>query len=136
MTYETRAFDKPGDAFGPEPVVVLVVTGTHDVSRLVHLLSRGTIEQLQVSKKLLRQVKRHNGGRAALELLQAHGGPDFTGTEDDVDLPALIAEVERLRELVDEYGLDEDEVVQDPDEAQLGRSIIDVPLPEMVGSDV
>jgi hypothetical protein len=75
--YETRAYDKPGD-FGPEPVVVMVVTGTHDVSRLVHLMSRGLIEQLQVSEKLLKQVRRHNGGRAALELLRAHGGPDFT----------------------------------------------------------
>lgn len=80
MSYESRAYDKPGDAFGPEPVVVLVVTGTHDVSRLVNLFAGGqpVIEQLQVGEQIRRQVKRHNGGRAALELLRAHGGPDFT----------------------------------------------------------
>ncbi len=78
--YETRAYDKPGDAFGPEPVVVLVVTGTHDVSRLVNLLAGGqpVIEQLQLGKRIREQVKRHNGGQAALKLLRDHGGPDFT----------------------------------------------------------
>lgn len=80
MSYESRAYDNPGDAFGPEPVVVLVVTGTHDVSRLVNLLAGGqpVIEQLQVGDRIRKQVKRHNGGRAALKLLRAHGGPDFT----------------------------------------------------------
>lgn len=130
--YESRAYDKPNtDGFGPDPVVVLVVTGTHDVSRLVHLLSRGLIEHLEVAKRVLRQVKRHNGGRAALELLRAHGGPDFTSTEeDDVDVPELIAEVERLRELVEDYGLDDEYEPEDPDEVALGRSIVDVQLPE------
>ena len=81
--YESRAYDKPGDAFGPEPVVVLVVTGNHDVSRLVNLFAGGqpVIEQLEVGEQIRRQVKRHNGGRAALELLRAHGGPDFTEQE-------------------------------------------------------
>jgi hypothetical protein len=75
MSYETRAYDNEhGD-----PVVVIVVTGTHDVSRIVHLLSRGLVEQVSLSERLLRQVKRHNGGRAALELLAAHGGPNFLG---------------------------------------------------------
>lgn len=79
MSYETRAYDKPNDSgFPPDPVVVLVVTGTHDVSRLINLFSRGLIEQIQVGEKIQRQVRRHNGGRAALELLRAHGGPDFT----------------------------------------------------------
>lgn len=73
MSYETRAYDNEhGD-----PVVVLVATGTHDVSRLVHLLSRGLVEHVSLSQTLLRQVRRHNGGRAALQLLAAHGGPDF-----------------------------------------------------------
>jgi hypothetical protein len=79
--YESRAYDKPNtDGFGPDPVVVLVVTGTHDVSRLVNLLSGGVpvIEQGALAERIRRQVRRHNGGRAALELLRQHGGPDFT----------------------------------------------------------
>ncbi|MCO1574991.1 hypothetical protein M8C13_04360 [Crossiella sp. SN42] len=79
MSYESRAYDKQtADGFGPDPVVVLVVTGTHDVSRLVHLFSRGLIEHVAVGQRMRRQVRRHNGGRTALELLKAHGGPDFT----------------------------------------------------------
>ncbi|MCK2242174.1 MULTISPECIES: hypothetical protein [unclassified Crossiella] len=82
MSYETRAYDTPSP-FGPEPVVVLVVTGTHDVSRLVGLFAGGPvlIEQMQVGETIRAQVRRHNGGKAALELLAAHGGPDFT--QDD-----------------------------------------------------
>ncbi|MFD5245054.1 hypothetical protein ACFWIW_10945 [Amycolatopsis sp. NPDC058340] len=78
--YESRAYDKPAaEGFGPDPVVVLVVTGTHDVSRLVHLLNGGqpVIEQLEIGRKLAAQVARHNGGRAALKLLAQHGGPDL-----------------------------------------------------------
>jgi hypothetical protein len=73
MSYETRAYDNEhGD-----PVVVLVATGTHDVSRLVNLLHSGNCEQADMATRVLRQVRRHNGGRAALQLLAAHGGPDF-----------------------------------------------------------
>ncbi|WP_328465468.1 hypothetical protein OHA21_43665 [Actinoplanes sp. NBC_00393] len=73
MSYETRAYDnKHGN-----PVVVLVATGTHDVSRLVALLKSGNCEQVDLGAKVLRQVRNHNGGRAALQLLAAHGGPDF-----------------------------------------------------------
>jgi hypothetical protein len=77
--YESRAYDKPGD-FGADPVVVLVVTGTHDVSRLVNLLAGAppVIEQFTLGERIRDQVRRHNGGRAALELLRQHGGPDFT----------------------------------------------------------
>ncbi|MGO1049813.1 hypothetical protein [Crossiella sp. CA198] len=79
MSYETRTYDKPGtDGFPPDPVVVLVVTGTHDVSRLVNLFAGGLCEHVGVAKTMLRQVRRHNGGKAALKLLAAHGGPDFT----------------------------------------------------------
>lgn len=78
MSYETRAYDKEtGDGFGPDPVVVLVATGTHDVSRLLHLLSQGNTEQIALGTQIARQVNRHNGGRAALTLLRAHGGPDL-----------------------------------------------------------
>lgn len=75
MAYESRAYDNEhGD-----PVVVMVVTGTHDVSRLIHLFKTGLTrcEQIAVGDKMLQQVRRHNGGRAALQLLAAHGGPDF-----------------------------------------------------------
>lgn len=75
--YESRAYDNEhGD-----PAVVLVVTGTHDVSRIVNLLAGSRLalcEHMDVSERILRQVKRHNGGQAALKLLAAHGGPDFS----------------------------------------------------------
>ncbi len=79
MSYESRAYDERTD-FGPDPVVVLVVRGTHDVSRLINLLagSPPVIEQLQLGDRVRAQVRRHSGGRAALELLKQHGGPDFT----------------------------------------------------------
>ncbi|MEV6035975.1 hypothetical protein AB0L65_32800 [Nonomuraea sp. NPDC052116] len=77
MSYESRAYDNEhGD-----PVVVLVTTGTHDVSRLVNLLAGSRLalcEHIGVSEDILRQVKRHSGGRAALKLLAAHGGPDLS----------------------------------------------------------
>ncbi len=78
--YESRAYDKDtGEGFGPDPVVVLVVTGTHDVSRFVNLLNGGqpVIEQLAMGRHVAAQVNRHNGGRAALKLLADHGGPDL-----------------------------------------------------------
>jgi len=87
MSYETRAYDNEhGD-----PVVVLVATGTHDVSRLVNLLAGSRMalcEHMGLSEQILRQVKRHNGGRAALKLLAAHGGPDFTEPSDEAELNA------------------------------------------------
>ncbi|MCW2903966.1 MAG: hypothetical protein JWO67_6231, partial [Streptosporangiaceae bacterium] len=74
MSYQSRAYDNDhGD-----PVVVLVATGTHDVSRLVQLLNRGNSEQFGLGGTVVRQVRRHNAGRAALRLLRDHGGPDFT----------------------------------------------------------
>lgn len=78
--YESRAYDHVNDdGFAPDPVVVLVVTGTHDVSRLLNLLNGGTplCEQLRLGQQLARQVARHNAGRAALKLLAQHGGPDL-----------------------------------------------------------
>ena len=73
MSYESRAYDNEHG----NPVVVLVATGTHDVSRLVNLLNSGNCEQVSLAATVLRQVRRHNGGRAALQMLAAHGGPDF-----------------------------------------------------------
>lgn len=81
MSYEFRAYDNDhGD-----PVVVLVTTGTHDVSRLVNLLAGSRlalVEHMDVSEKIRKQVRRHNGGRAALQLLAAHGGPDLRDLAD------------------------------------------------------
>lgn len=88
MSYETRAYDKPNDdGFPPDPVAVVVATGTHDVSRLVHLLNGGQvlIEQLLVGRRLREQVRRHNAGQAALKLLRQHGGPDFTDEQPTSD---------------------------------------------------
>lgn len=79
MSFESRAYD---NAHG-DPVVVLVVEGTHDVSRLVNLLKSGNCEQVSLGHKVLTQVRRHNGGRAALQLLAAHGGPDFLHDEEE-----------------------------------------------------
>lgn len=76
MSYESRAYDNEhGD-----PVAVIVATGTHDVSRLVNLFARGNpvIEQSSLADKLVRQIRRHSGGRGALRLLRDHGGADFT----------------------------------------------------------
>lgn len=94
MSYQTRAYD---DDHG-QPVAVLVVTGTHDVSRLINTLagSPAVIEQLQTGQKLLKQVRRHNGGRAALELLAAHGGPDFTPDNTTIKISSE-AELQQLR---------------------------------------
>lgn len=76
MSVEHRAYDNEhGD-----PVMVLVATGTHDVSRLLNLMSGASpnTEQRKVGDLLLAQVRRHSGGRAAIKLLADHGGPDFT----------------------------------------------------------
>lgn len=78
--YESHAYEQVNDdGFPPDPVVVLVVTGTHDVSRLLNLLNGGSVlcEQLSVGEQLARQVARHNAGRAAMKLLARHGGPDL-----------------------------------------------------------
>jgi hypothetical protein len=79
VSYESRVYDLNHDdaVFGPEPCVVLVVTGTHDVSRLVNVLSQGVIEQIGLAAQIRRQVKASKGGRLALALLKRHGGPDF-----------------------------------------------------------
>lgn len=86
MSYESRVYHKPTD-FGPDPVVVLVVEGTHDVSRFAAAMNgmSPTVEQLHAGSKLARQLRRDQGGRAALALLAEHGGPDFRGSVPGVD---------------------------------------------------
>ncbi|MEU6712908.1 hypothetical protein ABZ897_15620 [Nonomuraea sp. NPDC046802] len=79
--YETRAYDNEAG----DPVVVIVATGTHDVSRLVNLLDGSTpnSEQRRLAEQVTRQVRRRHGGRAALALLAEHGGPDLLTTVGD-----------------------------------------------------
>lgn len=77
--YQSRAYD--GD--DGQPVVVIVASGTHDVSRLAATLARGVCEQAALSAAVTRQVNRHNGGRAALALLARHGGPDLLAPVPD-----------------------------------------------------
>ncbi|WP_194908089.1 hypothetical protein [Catenulispora rubra] len=80
MSFRTRAYD---DETG-RPVVVLVATGSHAVSRLVAALRTGSTEQMMLAGRLIDQVKRHNGGREALRLLAAHGGPDLLAEEAEL----------------------------------------------------
>ncbi|WP_410633320.1 hypothetical protein [Amycolatopsis sp. cmx-4-83] len=83
--YESRAYDRPTEFGSPEPVVVLVVSGTHDVSRILNLMNGGSavVEQLEIGQRLTAQVARHDGGRAAMKLLADHGGPDLLSRLDD-----------------------------------------------------
>lgn len=84
---ESRTYD---NTWG-QPVVVLVATGSDDVSRLVHTLKGAppVVEQLIVGERVVRQLRRHNTGRAALELLAQHGGADFTAEASPRDEEAL-----------------------------------------------
>jgi broad specificity phosphatase PhoE len=79
--YEFRVYSKNSAVFDvePEPVVVLVATGEHDVSRLVNLFNGGQvlIEQLGIGKLIAQKASRTKEGRAALKLLEQHGGPDL-----------------------------------------------------------
>lgn len=85
MSYDVRTYDTPeGD-----PVVVMVVKGVHDVSRIVQAMTHGNCEQADVGFRLIARLKRHNKGRMALALLKAHGGQDFTDP-DDAELVAAI----------------------------------------------
>ena len=101
--YQTHAYDRRSEPGWPDdPVAVVVAEGTHDVSRLVAALNSGTVEQMDVGQRLVRQLRRHNTGRAALQLLAAHGGPDFT-PETPVE--------QRVRELEGEVAMLADTVV-------------------------
>ena len=101
MSYETRAYDNEHG----NPVVILVATGTHDVSRLVNLLAGSRMalcEHQDLSGRVRRQVNRRNGGREALKLLKAHGGPDLLegpsrpSSEDEATIRVQIAKEARL----------------------------------------
>ena len=95
MSTEIRVYDQaPGD-----PVVVMVTSGTYDVSRLALLLHQGRCEESARADYIRRALKRHSGGRAALKLLHEHGGPDLLEdvTAEDRERVELRAEVDRLR---------------------------------------
>lgn len=73
MATDLRVYDNEhGD-----PVVVMVTTGTFDVSRLVGLMEKGRSEDHEQADAILRGLRRHNGGMSALRVLKAHGGPDL-----------------------------------------------------------
>lgn len=104
MSYETRAYDNEHS----DPVVILVATGTHDVSRLVNLLAGSRMalcEHNGLADRIRRQVSRRNGGRAALKLLAAHGGPDLLegpsapSAEDEATIRVRIAKEARTAAL-------------------------------------
>ena len=96
MATDLRVYDNEhGD-----PVVVMVTTGTFDVSRLAGLLKSGRCEDHALADALIAAYKRHNGGRAALRLLAAHGGPDLLErASGDIADPVTISRSD-LRELI------------------------------------
>lgn len=75
MSVEGRVYDNGhGD-----PVVELTIVGTFDVSRLIELReTRGRVEDVDLAASLRRKLRRTAGGRAALQVLKDHGGPDLT----------------------------------------------------------
>lgn len=81
MSYEIRVAETDhGDGFGPDPTVTLIVSGSHDVSRLVHLLSKsGNREQGRVLDEVVEKLRANPGGLDTLRMLRAHGGNDYTG---------------------------------------------------------
>lgn len=73
-----------------DPVVVVVASGAHDVSRLVRALRQGTVEQSRLGIQIAESLGRDTVGRKALTLLQRHGGEDLTrfisdGADDATD---------------------------------------------------
>lgn len=87
MSYDVRTYD----AENGDPVVVMVVKGTHDVSRIVQAMTHGNCEQVDVGNRIVRMLRRHSKGRMALALLKAHGGPDFTEPEDQALVEGIAA---------------------------------------------
>lgn len=73
MSTEVRVYDMEDG----HPCVVMVTSGTHDVSRLANLLASGRCEDQNTADYIRKTLSRHRGGRAALKLLKDHGGPDL-----------------------------------------------------------
>lgn len=91
----TYSQDNSADGFGPDPIVTMTVRGTFDVSRLLNLLNGAgaRCEDLDRAEELAAKLRRHAGGRAALQTLKAHGGPDFTNADAEQDQVAGIADI-------------------------------------------
>jgi hypothetical protein len=75
VSTQVRVYDDAQD--DGQPVVVMVARGTFDVPRLAYLMSCGRCEDVERAGFIVRALRRHNGGRAALKVLRDHGGPDL-----------------------------------------------------------
>ncbi len=78
MSYGYTTKDTETEHDGAVPTLTITVEGTHDISRMVNLLASGNCEQGDLQRRIVRSLRRLEGGRAALDLLKRHGGPDFT----------------------------------------------------------
>jgi hypothetical protein len=86
MSYEARTYEDTSTFDGESfPVVVIVVKGCHDTSRIVQALAYGNCEQGALARKIAASLRRHNSGRFALALLKRHGGADFTSDPVSVE---------------------------------------------------
>jgi hypothetical protein len=65
-----------------DPFVVVVATGTHDISRLLGQFTQSTCEWGEAARRLRKQARGTANTRRAMRLLQEHGGPSFVYTED------------------------------------------------------
>jgi hypothetical protein len=80
-----------GDGWHSDPKIVLVVTGSHDCSRLIQALRHGNSEQAYLGAHIAASMNRKPLGRRVTELLKSHGGEDLTwcgGTIDPDRMPA------------------------------------------------
>ena len=59
-------------------------TALADAITAVFVGASPNCEQLRLGELIRKGVRRHNGGRAAIRLLAAHGGPDFSGDQDGI----------------------------------------------------
>lgn len=86
MSTQVRVYDMEDG----HPCVVMVVSGTFDVSRLAGLLASGRCEDHRTAGYIRRTLSRHRGGRAALKLLRDHGGPDLVVGTAPSDEPSFL----------------------------------------------
>lgn len=82
MSYGFTTKDLQTEHDGAVPTLTITVEGTHDISRMVNLLGTGNCEQGDLQRRVVRSLRRLDGGRAALGLLKRHGGPDLLAADD------------------------------------------------------
>ena len=104
MSVDLRVYDNEhGD-----PVVVMVTTGTFDVSRLIGVMRKGRCEDQAAVEAIAAGLRRHNGGRSALKLLAEHGGPNLLERVTEQAAPAPSEserfQVEEARRMLAELG--------------------------------